>query len=52
MNLQIKKYWTREEVLELKRLADAIIVQASDVLGMNYGKEYKEYFDWINNNLK
>jgi len=47
----IKDSWSREEVLELKRRADAIIVQASDVLGTEYNTEYKEYFDWSNKHL-
>lgn len=42
----IKDSWTREEVEELKRLADAVINPAAEILPDTYDEELKAYFDW------
>ena len=40
----VKDSWSREEIIEFKTAADAIINSASDVLGKNYDNDYDNYF--------
>ena len=42
----VKDSWSREEVEELKRLADAVINPASEILPDTYDEELKAYFNW------
>ena len=47
-----KKMYSREEVLKLKDLADAIINPACDILPDTYNDDLANYFDWVEENLQ
>lgn len=40
-----------EKLIEFKKLADAIINPASEILPKTYDEELKAYWDWIDKNI-